>query len=188
MMSDVEDDDKLSELPSSDPFRTAEIQQVSNNVTTLQSSHVRKRLLICKLWAVVPYFDFPKWRSHCNTYQVRQTNGSFSPSVAHIMCIIWCCFWVHDKSAPALLGLWKLHWKSMNVWLKGVSEKVHIHFTPISLDSCQEGESLIPFLFSAKCRKRFWKGIENYMDIVDLGKAFDRVPREMLYWSLEGNY
>jgi len=36
-MSDVEDGDKLSELPSSDPFRTSEIQQVSNTVITLYS-------------------------------------------------------------------------------------------------------------------------------------------------------
>jgi len=28
-MSDVEDNDELPELPSSDPFRTAEIQEVS---------------------------------------------------------------------------------------------------------------------------------------------------------------
>jgi len=43
-----------------------------------------------------------------------------------------------------------------------IRERVHDYIsTPVSLDSCQEEEPLIQFLFSAKCRKRSWKGIEN---------------------------
>ena len=63
-------------------------------------------------------------------------------------------------TAEFFKSCWKLHWKYTSVWLKGVSEKEYIS-TPISLDSCQEGEPLIQFLFSAKYRKRFWRGIEN---------------------------
>jgi len=45
-------------------------------------------------------------------------------------------------------------------------------------------EQLILFLYFEKYRKTSWNGREKVLGFVDLGKAFDQVRREVLYWSL----
>ena len=103
---------------------------------------------------------------------------------------VWYC-----QSTKAKATLWSVDltegsncWIMLWKWQKGflsTESGSRLWLMTCSFDSWKVREPLMPFLWQDRCRRIFWvKGKKLYFGFVDLEKAFDRVPREVISWAM----